>query len=179
MALSEGLFLEYFLKITSLKRLHNIVTGLKNFVIIFHRDLFVSSKVIAFLCEDRFLPFLHTFLCITQETLLIFKIWSSHVKERLKTYQNHCRFYLKISFIRYKIDLLGQIDRFLPYFFRNIGPGQADYGGFMQFKLEYKLSSKKYKKFCFMVHMSYVNNKRDTLVWNWHTEHSCTGVISP
>ena len=29
-----------------------------------------------------------------------------------------------------------------------------------------------------MVHKLWVNIKRDTVVWKWHMEHSCTGVIS-
>ena len=62
------------LKDTSLKLLHIIVTGLKIFVSYFHRDFFISFKVVAFFPEDGFLPFLHTFLRITKETLITFKI---------------------------------------------------------------------------------------------------------
>ena len=88
------------LRDTHLKLSHNKVTVFKIVVSNFHRDDFNKSEVIAFFCENRFLPFLHTFLPITQEPLNILKIWLSHVKERSKIYQNHYRFYFKKKFYK-------------------------------------------------------------------------------
>ena len=41
----------------------------------------------------------------------------------LRNNQNHSRLYLEKSFRRYKIDFLGQIDQFSPYFFGKSGQG--------------------------------------------------------
>ena len=90
------------------------------------------------------MPFLHIFLRITQEPLNIFKISLSHVTESLRQIRITIGFILKISFIMYKTNFLGQNDRFSPYFFSIIsGQGRAYYGSIMQFMLEHKFSGKK------------------------------------
>ena len=85
------------LKDTNLKLSHNIATGLELFVFNFHRDFIVSSEVIVFFAKTNFYIY---FLRITQEPLNISKIWLSHVKERLKTCQNHSKFYFKNKFYK-------------------------------------------------------------------------------
>ena len=87
-------YLSNVLKDTSSKLPHNIVTGLEIAVSYFHRE------VITFFCEHGFLKVSQTFSRITRELLKIFKIWLSHVKERLKTYKNHYRFHFKIKFYK-------------------------------------------------------------------------------
>ena len=81
---------------TILKLLHNIVTCLIKFLMRFHHKF----RSYSFFCKDGFLPFLHTFLRITQEPLNLFKIWLSHMKERLKTYQHHYMFYFINKFYK-------------------------------------------------------------------------------
>ena len=58
----------------NLKLLHIIDTCLKIFVSKFQTHFFVSFEVTTFFTEDRFLPFLHTYLRITQEEQNIFKL---------------------------------------------------------------------------------------------------------
>ena len=68
------------LRNTILKLLQNIATSLKIVVSNSHKDFFISSKCIAFFCEDGFFATLHTYLRIAHEPLNIFEIWLSHVK---------------------------------------------------------------------------------------------------
>ena len=67
-------FLNEF-KEANLGLLHKIVTDNEIVASNFQRDFFISSGVIVFFCEDRFLLLLHTFLRIrNSRTLNIFKI---------------------------------------------------------------------------------------------------------
>ena len=101
----------------------------------------------SFFCKDGFLPFLHTFLRITPKPLNTFKIWLSHMNERLNTNLNHYRFHFKNKFYKVKSDFLGSILPIFTLLFRKIGPSQAYYRWFTQYKLVYNFFSKKLRLF--------------------------------
>ena len=82
-------FFSHVLKYTNLKLSHNIDIGLINVILNFHREFFIISEAIACLAKTDFCLFYIHFCSKTHKQLNIFKIWSSHVKERLKAYQNH------------------------------------------------------------------------------------------
>ena len=61
----------------------------------FEQKIFISFEIIAFLVKPIFCQFLHKFLPLPQEPLVVSKIWLFIMKERHKTYQTHNRFELK------------------------------------------------------------------------------------
>ena len=64
------------------------------------------------------------------------------MKERQKPYLGHFRFFY-INVYKVKKLLFGQIHLFPHDFFLQIGLGRAKYGLFKQFKLDYKLPTRK------------------------------------
>ena len=102
------------LKYTSLKRSHNKVNGLKIVASNFHKDFFRHYRSYSSFCKDRFLPFLHTIMCITQEPLKILKSNYLTWKNVRRSIRITISCILTISFIICKIDLLGQIYLFSP-----------------------------------------------------------------
>ena len=109
-------YFSFALKYPYLKFTRNIVLGLIIVVSDFYRDIFIYLEIIACCREGGFFAIFSYIFAYNQTTINHFKTWFSLMKERPMTHQNHYRLIWKINFIRYKFELLCQIDQFSPNF---------------------------------------------------------------